>query len=224
VNKIKAINHTDILYFQKKLLKWYSENGRYFPWRKKSATNYELIIAEVFLQRTKAETVAKFLPHFFKKYPSWKQLADATEKELQDISRPLGLYKQRGSRLYRLAQELKKRKGRFPKNRNEVEDIPMMGQYITNAYELYVLKKRSPLLDVNMARLLERYFGKRKLADIRYDPFLQELSYKVINLERSKELNWAILDYAALVCLNKNPKCYICILKNKCNIFKEKND
>jgi len=148
---IKEVHEAKIKFFQKNLLSWYSENGRNFPWRKESAKNYELIIAEVFLQRTRAETVGRFLPSFFIKYPSWKKLGDAKEEELQEIIKPLGLYKQRGTRLYKLAQELKIRKGRFPKERNQIEEISMMGQYITNAYELYVLKKKSPLLDVNMA-------------------------------------------------------------------------
>jgi A/G-specific adenine glycosylase len=219
VDKVEFLYESDIIYFQKKLLKWYQDNGRTFLWRNKSATNYELIMSEVFLQRTKAETVSSFLPTFLKKYPSWKQLGKATEFELQEITKPLGLYKQRGSRLYKLSQELKKRKGRFPKERNQVAEIPMMGQYITNAYELYVLKKKSPLLDVNMARLIERFFGERKLADIRHDPYLQSLAYRVVNLEKSKELNWAILDYASLVCKKQKPNCPNCLIHRKCKSF-----
>ena len=219
VDKINFIYESDIEYFQEKLLDWFQENGRTFLWRKKSATNYELIISEVFLQRTKAETVSKFLPDFLKKYSSWKRLGDATELELQEIIRPLGLYKQRGSRLYKLAQELKRRKGRFPKERNQVAEIPMMGQYITNAFELYVLKKKSPLLDVNMARLLERFFGERKLSDIRHDSYLQTLAYRVVNIEKTKELNWAILDYASLICKKMKPLCLQCILNLKCKHF-----
>ncbi len=118
----RFIYESDIFYFQKKLLFWYGKYGREFPWREKSTTNYELILAEVFLQRTKAETVSKFLPVFFKKYPSWKQLWEATESELKEFIKPLGLYNQRGSRLYKLEQELKKRKGIFPEKRNQVED------------------------------------------------------------------------------------------------------
>ncbi len=213
---IRIIDEDKIEFFQEELLKWYSKHGRDFPWRKKSATNYELIIAEVFLQRTKAETVAKFLSVFLKKYPSWKKLSFATEEELQKILRPIGLYKQRGSRLYGLAQELNKRHGRFPKERNQVEEIPMMGQYITNAYELYVLKKKAPLLDVNMARVLERFFGARKLADIRYDPYLQTLAYRVVNIENSKKLSWAILDYGAIICHSNKPLCINCNLKKQC--------
>jgi A/G-specific adenine glycosylase len=222
LGKIRIIYETDIEFVQDNLLDWYKDYGRTFPWRNKSATNYELIISEVFLQRTKAETVSKFLPSFLKQYPSWKQLGEATEVELQEIIKPLGLYKQRGSRLYKLSQELKKRKGRFPKERNQVAEIPMMGQYITNAYELYVLKKKSPLLDVNMARLLERFFGERKLADIRQDPYLQTLAYQVVNIEKSKELNWAILDYASLICKKQKPNCSNCLIHSKCKFFNTK--
>ena len=219
MDKVEFTYESDIEYFQEKLLDWFLGNGRTFLWRNKSATNYELIISEVFLQRTKAETVSKFLPDFLKKYSSWKQLGDATELELQEITKPLGLYKQRGSRLYKLAQDLKRRKGRFPKERNQVAEMPMMGQYITNAFELYILKKKSPLLDVNMARLLERFFGERKLADIRHDPYLQTLAYRVVNIDKSKELNWAILDYASLICKKTKPLCFQCSLNSKCKHF-----
>ena len=105
-----------------------------------------------------------------------------------------------------------------PKNRDELESIPFLGQYIANAVELLIQHKSSPLIDVNMARLLERYFGKRKMADIRYDPYLQMLSSKVVNHDNSKEINWAILDFAALICRPK-PKCKDCKLKNKCAYY-----
>lgn len=210
------IYESDIEFFQDVLLEWYSENGRSFPWRRKSVTNYELIISEIFLQRTKAEMVSNFLPEFFQRYPSWKQLGEATIEELKEILKPLGLYNQRGRRLYSLAQEIKNKNGRFPTERNQVEDLPMMGQYITNAFELYILKKKAPLLDVNMARLLERFFGERKLADIRHDPYLQSLAYRVVNVEKSKELNWAILDFAALICKKRQPKCNSCQLIKSC--------
>lgn len=216
----KLINDNKIVFFRKELLKWYVLNKREFPWREKSAPNYELIISEIFLQRTKAETVARFLPGFFKKYPDWTSLSDASEQELQTFIKPLGLYRQRGTRLYKLAQELRRRKGHFPKERTQVEEMPMMGQYITNAYELYILKKRAPLLDVNMARILERFFEPRKLADIRHDPNLQTLAYLIVDHIKSKELNWAILDYASLICRTK-PYCKICIINSHCNYFSQ---
>jgi A/G-specific adenine glycosylase len=216
---VKVIDEEKIHYFQNELLNWYEKNGRDFPWRQKSASNYELIISEIFLQRTKAETVAKFLPNFLKKYHNWEKLSKATEFELQADLEQIGLQKQRGSRLFKLAQTLKARNGVFPETRNEIEEIPMMGQYITNAYELYILKKKRPLLDVNMARLLERFFGKRQMVDIRYDPYLQTLAYRIVNIDWPININWAVLDFAAIVCKKKKPVCHRCPLCQKCNYF-----
>ena len=212
-----SIQQKDIEVFQKKIMMWFEENGRSFPWRNPSANNYHKIISEVLLQRTQATTVSKFFPSFIQKYPSWKKLGLASEPELQEALKPIGLYKQRADRMYKLAQEMKKRKGRFPKSREEVEDMPMMGQYITNAYELFILKKTSPLLDVNMARVLERYFGPRKLADIRYDPYLQNLSKRIVEYHEKNQINWAILDFASLICKKRKPKCGICPMCNRCN-------
>jgi hypothetical protein len=38
-----------------------------------------------------------------------------------------------------------------------------------------------------------------------------------------KELNWAILDYAALVCKKSNPNCIDCKLSSKCKFFAMSN-
>lgn len=112
-------------------------------------------------------------------------------------------------------------KGQFPRKRSDLEEIPFLGQYIANAIELQVFNMPSALLDVNMARVLERYFGERKLSDIRYDPYLQNLAFRVVNHTLSKEINWAILDFASSVCKAKKPLCEKCLLSTSCT-FKNK--
>lgn len=208
-----------ISYLQVELLNWYQQNRRNFPWREENAGNYEKIISEVLLQRTKAERVAQFYASFIAKYPSWNELGNATEMQLQDDLQPLGLHKQRGGRLYLLAQEMKRRQGNLPTSREVVEEFSMIGQYIANAFELFVLGKPKPLLDVNMARFLERQFEPRRMADMRYDPFLQELAHQMVNHANPKEINWAILDFAALICTARNPKCEQCPVGGVCNYF-----
>jgi A/G-specific adenine glycosylase len=210
-----------IKFFQEHILEWYDENGRKFPWRNRGLTHYQYIIAEVLLQRTKAETVAKFYPAFIKEFPGWKALVNADVDLLEEYLKPVGLYRQRSKRLLSLAAEMVKRNGRLPRNREELESIPFMGQYIANAVELLIFNQPSPLIDINMARLLERFFGARQMADIRYDPYLQKLSYKVVNHSRAKEINWAILDFAALICKSQKPNCKSCQLNSNCSYFKE---
>lgn len=205
--------------FQNKILSWYGENGRNFYWREHAEDSYIVLISEILLQRTKAETVSKYLPTFLEQFPSWDSLGNATEKKIVQALVPVGLYNQKGTRLYNLAQAIKQRKGSLPKSRAEIIRLPLIGQYIANAYGLFILNQPNPLLDVNMARLLERYFGPRKLADIRYDPYLQNLAHEVINHRKPKELNWGILDFGAMICIKNNPKCSVCVLKSHCLFY-----
>ena len=203
-------------FFKSSLIHWYYENGRAFPWRHSKATKYQKIIVELLLQRTKAETVASFYPIFIHKFPSWQVLAAASEQEIQGIIKPIGLWKRRSVSLKKLAVVMNERNGRFPKAREEIDKLPGVGQYIANSIELLCHGKTKPLLDVNMARVLERYFGPRKLADIRYDPYLQELAYKVVDTKEPIKMNWAILDFAALVCKSRKPDCDVCPIAKCC--------
>ncbi len=115
---------------------------------------------------------------------------------------------------------MKRHKGDLPETKDLVEELSLFGQYTANAFDLFVLNKPSALLDVNMARLLERYFAPRRVKDYRFDKQLKQTANKVTDHPSSKEINWAILDYATLVCTSQKPKCDICALAEKCNFFK----
>ncbi len=206
--------------FRRGLRRWYKTNGRSFAWRRASASNYQKVIAEVLLQRTRAETVATFFKEFLSKYPSWTRLARASENELQKTLQPIGLWRQRASSLKRLAARIVELR-RIPKDRETVESLPGVGQYIANAIMLLVNDEPAPLIDVNMARVLERYFGPRQLADIRYDPYLQGLAKRVVDCKDPKTINWSILDLGAMVCTISNPTCTACPLRNGCRYWCE---
>jgi A/G-specific adenine glycosylase len=217
---LARITKQNINEFQQKLLDWYEQNGRAFPWRGEGLTEYELIIAEILLQRTNAATISKFYQGFITRFPNWLKLDNASSQDVEEFLKPVGLYRQRTSRIKKLAKEMIERNGVLPTERNELETIPFFGQYIANSIELLIFNKPAPLIDVNMARLLERYFKQRKMADIRFDSELQALALQVVSHQDSKTVNWAILDFAALVCTARRPKCQICIFRSKCSYFK----
>ena len=202
--------------FRRTLLDWYVKNGRNFPWRRKSASKYEIIVAEILLQRTRAETIARFYRDFVKRFSSWKKLANASERDLASFLRPIGLWRRRSATLSALAKEMTKRNGKFPRRREEIEALPGVGQYIANAILLFCHDEPQPLLDVNMARVLERVFGPRQLVDIRHDPYLQSLSSAVVRCKKPREMNWAVLDFASAICRDNSPRCHECPLSPIC--------
>lgn len=194
---------------------WYSLNGRDFPWRREAAGSYLKVISEVLLQQTPAQRVADFLPGFLDRFPGWTELASPTEDDLGEYLKPLGLWRRRAHALAELAAVMVTLDGRFPATRDELESLPAVGQYVASAVLLFELGQPEPLLDLNMARLLERYFGPRVLADIRHDPQLQALAREVV-APSAQALNWAVLDFAALVCKARSPRCTQCALLRDC--------
>jgi A/G-specific adenine glycosylase len=207
--------------FIKLLLKWYGDYGRKYPWRSDAATLYQQIVAEILLQRTRADTVASFFPRFILQFPSWQELSTSDQADLRQFLYPLGLWKQKAKAIRELATELVNREGQFPNDYNEIREFPGIGQYIANAIVLFGLGEPRPLLDVNMVRVLERYFGPRKLTDIRDDPYIQTLANKIVILSDNYiDINFAILDLAALIC-KKSPLCCQCPTRNKCNFWRQ---
>jgi A/G-specific adenine glycosylase len=209
--------------FQKELLTWYAANGRHhFNWRKPEMTAYNIIIAEVLLQRTSASKVQQFHADFITSYPNWKSIIEAGIEKVEHSFRPLGLFRQRAARLMSLAVAMQEM-GKLPENPSDLEELPFFGQYLTYAVQLQVYGMKRPLLDLNMARVLERRFGERKKSDIRYDTNLQELAFAVVDSEDSVRLSWAILDFASAVCRSGKPFCHSCQLSKGCHFFTSLN-
>lgn len=202
------------------LVSWATVNGRAFPWRSQNAGTYEKIVVEVLLQRTTAAAVAGFYERFFSTYPTWETLAAVRPEDLEVFLKPLGLWRRRALSLLGLAQYAAAAGGKFPRDSVDHVEIPAVGQYVSNAVMLFQHGRSSPLLDVNMARVIERFVRPRRLVDIRHDPWLQSAAKWFVKTEDAATANWAILDFAALVCKARQPLCATCPVRVRCSYFR----
>ena len=209
--------------FRRQVLAWGQRCGRDFPWRRAQASNYERVISEVLLQRTRAEVVGSIFQQFLRCYPSWRALAQANANRLREFLRPLGLWRRRALSMKKLSRVVTQGRSRFPKTREELEKLPAVGQYVASAVLLFCHGEPEPLVDTNMARVVERYFGPRALADIRYDPYLQRLTRDIVRSRTPALVNWAILDLGALICVPRDPRCEKCPLRGGCKDLAHKD-
>lgn len=197
-------------------MEWFQTYGRVFPWRSGRQDVYSMVLSEILLQRTTATAVAAFVPGFLGRYPSWQSLASGPLGDIEEALKPIGLWRRRAATLQRLAEAVIGMRGQVPCDRPSLENLPGVGQYICSAVLLLVYGQRQPLLDTNMARVLERFFGPRQLADIRYDPYLQQLARSVVDCTETVHVNWAIMDLAAGICRIRTPLCQQCPLQERC--------
>jgi adenine-specific DNA glycosylase len=87
-----------MLWLRRRLLLWFAQNGRSFRWRELGTTPYQVIVAEILLQRTAAAAVARAYSGFVERFPSWAALAQATLDDLENALRPLGRWRFSGLR------------------------------------------------------------------------------------------------------------------------------
>ena len=161
---------THTRWFRKRLLAWFKLGGRSFPWREPFRIPYEVVVAEILLQRTTANGVARAYPVFLERYPSWEVLSRASLERLQEDLRPLGLWRQKAAVFRSLARSIEEGGGRVPASRQELERLRGVGQYTASAILAVVYGRAEPLVDANAARVLGRFFGPQTFSDIGRDP------------------------------------------------------
>ena len=67
--------------FSKELIKWFANNRRDMPWRKKPSL-YRVWISEIMLQQTRVEQATPHFNRWIKIFPSLKSLINANEQEV----------------------------------------------------------------------------------------------------------------------------------------------
>src|SRR6187455_344583 len=143
--------------FRRRLLTWYSANGRDLPWRQ-TDDPYHILVSEVMLQQTQVDRVLPKYHEWIEKYPTLGALAAAPEEEVNQTWRPLG-YNVRPRRLHAIARESVARYGgELPGDEATLRSFKGIGAYTAGAVLSFAFGQRAAILDTNVARVLFRVF------------------------------------------------------------------
>jgi A/G-specific adenine glycosylase len=202
--------------FRRRLLEWAAKPGnlRDFPWRR-TKDSYQLLIAELFLRRTNAKAVSAVFQEFISKYPTLDDFALAPDSELRDVGGKLGLY-WRAANLTALAKCVRETIDELPTDIEDLEGLPGVGPYVSRAVAINSCGAKTIAIDVNVVRVLCRYFDIRPSDGLRRNKDFQAFADSFIELESSRIFNFALLDFAASVCRAKRPACAGCPMSKSC--------
>jgi DNA (cytosine-5)-methyltransferase 1 len=203
--------------FQELILGWGRQNRREFPWRIEKVSPYQVLISEMLLRKTRAESVVPIYSDFMKRYPNPAALAEVEPAEIEALLKPIGLSKVRAKALRELGERLiESHAGEVPSDVNELMRIPHVGRYAANATLLFARNERRPIVDENVQRVLNRVFDVPKAVEIHKADHLWEICEKLLPSQNPREFGWALLDFAAAVCCPGNPRCQGCPLTTIC--------
>jgi A/G-specific adenine glycosylase len=207
----------DPLMLGNKVTNWWRKHRRSYPWRKTSDP-YKILIAEIMLQRTKADQVVPVYCEFVERFPTIFHLERASENELNRYFCRLGLM-WRAVAIRKMVDFLIERhKGILPRDREELLKVPAIGEYIADAILSFAYKQRAVVIDSNVCRIIKRVYSVPIKGESRRNKHIRAIATKMLPSQgSSRSLNFALLDFAALICRAKDPLCGECPLISRCD-------
>ena len=205
-----------------KLLNWFMLERRDFPWREFSDP-YRIMIAEFMLHRTRAEQVVPVYETFLKKYPIVDVLANADELEIKKVTEHLGLHWRSGHFIRAAKYVIKNFDGEFPDKRKDLLKIPGVGDYVAGAILTVCFNKPEYVVDSNIARFINRFYGLKLKGEIRRKKQIIDISKELFNIKEPGTFLFAILDFTFKTCKARTPDCENCILNISCKKMKQVN-
>ncbi len=208
----------EIKNFRKVLIKWFNKNKRNYPWRK-TKNPFRILIAEMMLQRTKADQVHAVYLDFFSIFKTPYDVASTNMRKLKLLLYPLGL-RWRIKKFKEVSISLVKNfGGKVPRSREEISKLPGVGDYIAGIVLSIAFNKKEWIVDSNVVRVFKRYFGISTSKEGRRDKHVVDIARIYADYKNPRNANLALLDFAALICTPRRPEHERCPLSKNCHYF-----
>jgi A/G-specific adenine glycosylase len=202
-----------------RILAWYRQYGRALPWRG-SPDPYAVWISEIMLQQTRVETVIPYYVKWMRLFPTVKDLADASERDVLNAWEGLGYYS-RARNLYKAARiVVADHNGQLPRDLKALRALPGIGRYTVGAIASIAFGMDEPVLDGNLRRVFARLFDVSEFADSSDgEKILWRLASNHLPKGQAGDYNQALMDLGALICLPGVPRCSLCPLVEACQAY-----
>jgi len=204
--------------FRRRLLNWFQHHQRDYPWRR-TRDPWRVLTAEMMLQRTKADQVEKVYGEFFRQFKTPSDAVNASSRTFRKALLPLGLH-WRISNFRAIARVFAATSSqRVPRSREELVLLPGVGEYVAGAVLSVAYDQPEWIVDANIVRVFRRFFDISTSKEGRRDRHVIEMAKIYSNCRTPREANLALLDFAALVCIPRKPRCEGCPIRRNCAFY-----
>jgi len=208
----------DIRGLQAAMGKWFSHEGRQYPWRE-TEDGYEILVSEIMLQQTQVATVLKrgYYTRWLERFPDVQTLANADEDVVLRAWEGLGYYS-RARNLQKAARHIVEvHGGVFPRSLTEIEALPGVGQYTAGAVASFAFDAAAAAVDANIARVLTRWCDFRERIDTTYArKQLMAWAGSLVPDSGGRIWNSAMMELGQHVCKSGSVACQQCPAASWC--------
>jgi len=202
--------------FSQKLLTWYAEHQRKFPWRQHPAP-YPVWVSEIMAQQTRLETMLPYFQRWMQRFPSISALAEASQQDVLNLWEGLGYYS-RARNLHQAAKiVVESYSGELPNTRPELETLPGIGRYTAGAIASIAFGQDEAVVDGNVKRVYARLFQVTEPVNTPAgEKEIWSLAETHLPRGQAGDYNQALMDLGATICLPRQPLCSVCPLAEDC--------
>jgi A/G-specific adenine glycosylase len=195
---------------------WYAGAARDLPWRRPGVDPWSVLVSEVMLQQTQVARVLPAYAAWLGRWPTPQALAADPPGEAVRMWGRLG-YPRRALRLHACAVAVVERfGGRLPDTVPELLTLPGVGDYTARAVVAFAHRRRVPVVDTNVRRVVARAVQGRADAPVtRRDLALVEALLPV-DEDAAATASVALMELGALVCTARAPRCPSCPVVSSC--------
>ncbi|MFK7813316.1 MAG: A/G-specific adenine glycosylase [Maribacter sp.] len=207
--------------FSQNILIWYAQNKRTLPWRR-TRDPYKIWLSEIMLQQTRVVQGTPYYLKFVSNFPTVYDLAAASEEQVLKLWQGLGYYS-RARNLHASAKMVVEGyDGKFPNSYKELLKLKGVGDYTASAIASICYDEPQPVVDGNVYRVLSRFFGvETPINSSEGIKYFKTLAREVMDPENIRDYNQGIMEFGAIQCVPKKPKCPDCPLNDSCVALQE---
>lgn len=176
--------------------------------------DYELLIAVMLSAQTTDVAVNGVTDFLFAKYDTLEKLNKVDIEEIENIIKPIGLYKNKAKRLKEIVSVLlEKYNGVVPNDKDVLTQLPGVGNKTASVVRAEIFKIPEFPVDTHVLRISKRL----SLCDQHDEPIDCEKKLK----NTFEEKNWIklhhqFIHFGRAICKAQNPLCEKCRLKEYC--------
>lgn len=198
------------------LQRWYGDHARTLPWRE-TRDGYRIWLSEIILQQTRVEQGMAYYLRFVERFPTVRDLAEASEDEVLKLWQGLGYYS-RARNLHAAARSIvKDHNGIFPSTYDEIRSLRGVGPYTAAAIASLAYDLPYAVVDGNVYRVLARLFDIETPIDTTLGQrTFAALAQELIPTDQAAAHNQAMMEFGALHCTPTSPRCDCCPLSERC--------
>ena len=187
---------------------------------------YPIWVAEVMLQQTQLQVVLPYWQRWMEAQPTMEALAAAEEHDVLLLWQGLGYYS-RARRLHHGARLLLERFGEeradvaasaWPRDLEGWLELPGIGRSTAGSILSSAFDLPFPILDGNVKRVLARLVAS-STPPSRTLAWFWRLSELLLDPQRPRDFNQALMDLGATVCTPRNPSCAACPWQHHCAAY-----